>query len=559
MKKLQENIWDDMYYEEPDYSSEITSFENGGYEDFEIPDEYVSPDKAADVRAAAKERGMSDLDYVNQQEYFDELYETNPKLADKIEDIETHDFSEFVCDKDGNPNLEDAKPIFDNLVSGRERGLYGTDCKGDPSKALYDVIEGYDMMVSDAMIAPTLRKALQILAQFKDNPKCPHCKVYFDALANYAEQCNVIAAEVDPSQTIEIPGKVNESTKKTGKRFIKENQVSSNLTPAVDNFLHDVAQIGGTITYGDIMHFQPTPESLKELKKLRSKWREAAEYDDEDELTTIAASVAEVVKGSNITESQDVDCCDEDGCDCDAEWGDKRYVTGCCSPCGAEGTDTVEHFLIAHGFDDVEFACDLLDIDPLEEVCKECFESWIPELNAKYYSEYDDLGTDTRTGEPFPYRESKLNEAKNNGWSENDIANFAQSYVDEDEVTRENIVADLENDPYFADMFDKIYAEEDEGRREELTTEYSEKLDEIADAVIEELKGMGGNLVESNLNEDYDDYIYRETDDVKSSRQVRDVFKRELFHPSRDYPRQVKQSMAYTVQHNLHEKKAKRQ
>ena len=89
-------------------------------------------------------------------------------------------------------------------------------------------------------------------------------------------------------------------------------------------------------------------------------------------------------------------------------------------------------------------------------------------------------------------------------------------------------------------MFDKIYAEEDEARREKLTTEYSEKLDEIADAVIEELKGMGGNLVESNLNEDYDDYIYRETDDVKSSRQVRDVFKRELFHPSRDYPRQVK-------------------
>lgn len=466
MKKLQENVWDDMYYEEPDYSSEITSFENGGYEDFEIPDEYVSPDKAADVRAAAKKRGMSDLDYVSQQEYFDELYETNPKLADKIEYIETHNFSEFICDKDGNPNLGDAKPIFDNLVSGRERGLYGTDCKGDPSKALYDVIEGYDMMISDAMIAPTLKEALQILAQFKDNPKCPHCKVYFDALANYAEQCNAIAAAVDPSQTIEIPGKVNKSTKKTGKRFIKENQISSNLTPAVDNFLHDVAQIGGTITYGDIMHFQPTPESLKELKKLRSKWREAAEYDDEDELTTIAASVAKVVKGSKIAESQDVDCCDEEGCD--TEWGDKRYVTGCCSLCGTEGTDTVEHFLIAHGFDDVEFACDLLDIDPLEEVCKECFESWIPELNGKYYSEYDDLGTDTRTGEPFSYRES-------------------------------------------------------------------------------------------NLNEDYDDYTYRETDDVKSSRQVRDVFKRELFHPSRDYPRQVKQSMSYTVQHNLHEKKAKRQ
>ena len=454
MKKLQENIWDDMYYEEPDYSSEVTSFENSGYEDFEIPDEYVSPDKAADVHAAAKERGMSDLDYVNQQAYFDELYETNPKLADKIEYIETQDFDEFVCDKDGNPNLEDARPIFDNLVSGRERSLYGSDCKGDPSKALYDVIEGYDMMVSDMMIAPTLKKALQILAQFKDNPKCPHCKVYFDALANYAEQCNAIAAEVDPSQVIEIPGKVNESNKKTGKRFIKENQVSNNLTPAVDNFLQDVAQIGGTITYNDIMHFQPTTESLKELKKLRSKWREVAEYDDEDELTTIATSVAEVIKGS------------------------------------------------------------------------------------------------------------KLNEVENSDWSEDDIVILAQSYVDEDEVTRENIVADLENEPYFTAWFDEIQEEEDDERREELTTEYSEKLDEIADAVIEELKGMGGNLVESSLNEDYDDYIYRETDDVKSSKQVRDVFKRELFHPSRDYPRQVKQSMSYTVQHNLHEslsKKAKRQ
>lgn len=195
------------------------------------------------------------------------------------------------------------------------------------------------------------------------------------------------------------------------------NPITNTLPPSLDNFLQDMAQMYAEFDYSDVSKFadRATADDIKALRKLYRKSIEAREYDDDDTMAEITCAVEDLVLGNSLAESkkkhvkesQDADCCDEDDCDCDgAEWGDKKYVLGCCSFCGAEGTDTVEHFLIDHGFDDVEFACDLLNVDPYEEVCKECFEAWIPELNNKYYSEYDDLGTDTRTGESFPYRES---------------------------------------------------------------------------------------------------------------------------------------------------------
>lgn len=60
--------------------------------------------------------------------------------------------------------------------------------------------------------------------------------------------------------------------------------------------------------------------------------------------------------------------------------------------------------------------------------------------------------------------------------------------------------------------------------------------------------------VKKNLREGWDPYFYDERDDIHSSRQVRDLFKQELFHPTKDYSKHMKQAMAYTVEHNLHEK-----
>lgn len=212
---LSESI-DDLYYgDEPDYSDELSAIENGGYDEFR-DEEYDDPQMAAAIHQAAQEEGLSDLDYVNQQEFFDDIIDSDPEDGPYIVDIEESDgYSEFICDDNGNPNLEDARPIYDDLVSGKEKGMYGSNCKDDPWKALNDVIEGYDMMVSDAMLGRnTLSGALKMLYKFKDNPNCPKTKAYFNALANYAEQINNIATSIGASDLlIEIPGKFDESKK----------------------------------------------------------------------------------------------------------------------------------------------------------------------------------------------------------------------------------------------------------------------------------------------------------------------------------------------------------
>ena len=216
---LSESI-DDLYYgDEPDYSDELSVIENGGYDEFR-DEEYDDPQMAAAIHQAAQEEGLSDLDYVNQQEFFDDIIDNDPENGPIIVEIEERDgYSEFILDDDGNPNLEDARPIYDSLVSGESKGMYGCDCKDNPYKALDDVIEGYDMMVDDAQIGRhTLRGALNLLAKYKDNPKCPKCKKYFDALVKYAEQINDIATSIgEEGLYIDIPGKFEES-----KRKIKE-------------------------------------------------------------------------------------------------------------------------------------------------------------------------------------------------------------------------------------------------------------------------------------------------------------------------------------------------
>lgn len=197
---------------------------------------------------------------------------------------------------------------------------------------------------------------------------------------------------------------------------MKENRVGDSpfVSDTLDGFLQDMAQMYADITYTDVTKFEKsikdfTDPRLKELKKLYKKSKEAVEYDDEDELAEIAVSVEDLVKGDNsLTESQDVDC--EDDCDLGPEdrWGDTRYVSGCCSDCGEDNGDvnTLEFFLKKFGFKDVEYCCDKVATDPCEEICEECFRtSYLPVLNNACYSEYDEFGIDTRTGEPFNYVE----------------------------------------------------------------------------------------------------------------------------------------------------------
>lgn len=249
--KEQFDTIDDLYYgNEPDYTDELTAIENGGFDDM-YPEDYKDPQVADYVRRNAAEKGMSELDFVNQEEFLDEIINLDPKDGPYIVDIEESDgYSEFICDDDGNPNLEDARPIYDNLISGREKGLYGSDCKGDPWKALNDVIEGYDMMVSDAMLGRnTLEGALKMLYKFKDNPNCPKTKTYFNALSNYAEQINNIAKEIGTTDLIlDIP---EESTKASIKEAFVEGPGSSDNAHKVYRMKIKKALNQGSIAYDE--------------------------------------------------------------------------------------------------------------------------------------------------------------------------------------------------------------------------------------------------------------------------------------------------------------------
>lgn len=194
------------------------------------------------------------------------------------------------------------------------------------------------------------------------------------------------------------------------------NPITNELPPTLDNFLQDMCQMySKEMNYSSVAKFaeKATPEDIKALRKLYRKAKEAAEVDDEEDMQNISDEVEKLVLGKDSIKESFEDDYDEEDDPLAAEKEGNPYIVGNCSICGAKGTDTVENFLKKYGFEDIDYSCDILDIDPLEEVCEECFKSWLPELNDKTYSEYDDLGTDTRTGLPFgePFDESVKNKA----------------------------------------------------------------------------------------------------------------------------------------------------
>jgi hypothetical protein len=76
-----------------------------------------------------------------------------------------------------------------------------------------------------------------------------------------------------------------------------DNNHSNDLPSSIDNWLQDVAQITEEITYSDIKKVDD--KALKDLKKLRSEWKELASFGEEEELQEIGKSVKKVIQESN--------------------------------------------------------------------------------------------------------------------------------------------------------------------------------------------------------------------------------------------------------------------
>ena len=77
----------------------------------------------------------------------------------------------------------------------------------------------------------------------------------------------------------------------------ESNGVSRNIPFTLDNFLQDVAQITGIISYLDIANFKYTEKDKAPLNKLRSAWYDALDDDADDEvLQDIGRKVANYIK-----------------------------------------------------------------------------------------------------------------------------------------------------------------------------------------------------------------------------------------------------------------------
>lgn len=81
------------------------------------------------------------------------------------------------------------------------------------------------------------------------------------------------------------------------------NPVSGKIPESIDSFLQDIAQMYGTIDYGDIMDHDYSEEDVKKLRSLRRKFREEAQYEGSEEaeaaMNDIAEKVAAILKAKN--------------------------------------------------------------------------------------------------------------------------------------------------------------------------------------------------------------------------------------------------------------------
>ena len=82
---------------------------------------------------------------------------------------------------------------------------------------------------------------------------------------------------------------------------INENRVSNKISPAIDDFLQDVAEMTGHISYNDIIKLgrdKNLDSKLTKLKKLRSAWYDAADDDNDIAMMDVGRSVKRIINES---------------------------------------------------------------------------------------------------------------------------------------------------------------------------------------------------------------------------------------------------------------------
>lgn len=175
------NMFSPLFFRES-VEDDLAKIEAGGLEAFR-DDDYEDHFKAEDIHRAAQDRGMSDLDYVNTKEKYENLYAEDEFIAD----LETYglekDCIDYYIDDDLNDVHRPLQNQMEDLINDEEFIQYDIDI---PSK-LRDDTDDNIYEISDGE-CHTLDEMLIRLEKYKHDKRTPLCSALYKVLSKVKDE-----------------------------------------------------------------------------------------------------------------------------------------------------------------------------------------------------------------------------------------------------------------------------------------------------------------------------------------------------------------------------------
>lgn len=275
----------------------VANEEGDGYSAYTKEDEYMGHLSAKDDAEAVDNFSQvqpklesTNEDYLNSAEFRIQRYEDEiPELFHKVHDGYMSGMVNAKAYADAlariHSALEELNYIDESLTEGYMDAAETVEDTSELIAVLKLIVKEYDHMM---LMSPVI------------------CRLHDDEHGRRLElSSNMNESMPDPEldtslSTNETSMEVQDNignTKEPNKQF-NENTVTNNLPEHLDNFLMDIAQEFGEISYLDISLFGKvaTDVDLIKLNELRALYLEEAEYDDPKSLDPIVDDVVKLVK-----------------------------------------------------------------------------------------------------------------------------------------------------------------------------------------------------------------------------------------------------------------------
>ena len=177
--KLFESILNESSVEE-----DLASIERGGFEAF-TNEEYEDPYKAREIHKVAQESGMSDLDYINNEERLEKLYDENEAIADLEEFGKNNGTFDLFLDENLNDIHRSLLDQAEELANDPqyENISIGSYIRDYIDEDIWDISSGNYYNLSDF---------LSDLEKYKDDERTPVCRALYSVFTKVKNELNEV-------------------------------------------------------------------------------------------------------------------------------------------------------------------------------------------------------------------------------------------------------------------------------------------------------------------------------------------------------------------------------